>query len=325
LKLKSINIVVLDGHTLNPGDLGWAELEKLGNCQIYDRTPSEKVIERAKDAKILITNKVVIGAKEIAQLPKLKYIGLSSTGYNVVDIEAAAKRSIPVTNVPAYSTLSVAQLTFAHILNLCHHVTEHSISVRDGEWTSSEDFCYWNFPLIELQGLTIGIIGFGRIGQAVAGIAEKFGMRIMYYDISDGSTTSNNFLKTGLDFIFQKSDIITLHCPLTPKTEQLINKNHLNIMKPTAFLINTSRGQMINEQDLADALKSGTIAGAGLDVLSCEPPKADNPLLSAKNCYITPHIAWATESARQRLLNVVVENVRAFLDNKPINIVNIIK
>jgi len=322
LKIKPINIVILDGYTMNPGDLSWAELEKLGNCRIYDRTSPDNVFKRAKDAEILITNKVVIGTKEIAQLPKLKYIGLSSTGYNVVDIDAAARRSIPVTNVPAYSTLSVAQMTFAHILNLCHHVAEHSSSVRNGEWIGSEDFCYWNFPLVELQNLTLGIIGFGQIGQAIAKIVEKFGMHIMYYDISEYSELSINFTKVALNTLFQKSDIVTLHCPLTPETKQLIDKNHLNMMKPTAFLINTSRGQLINEQDLANALNSGQIAGAGLDVLSTEPPNPDNPLLSAQNCYITPHIAWATKAARQRLMDTVVHNIRAFLNGEPVNVVN---
>ena len=317
-----MNIIVLDGYTMNPGDLSWAELEKLGNCRIYDRTSPDDVFKRAKNAEILITNKVVIGAKAIAQLPKLKYIGLSSTGYNVVDIEAATKRSIPVTNVPAYSTLSVAQMTLAHILNLCHHVAEHSNSVKSGNWSGSKDFCYWNFPLVELQNLTLGIIGFGQIGQAVAEIAEKFGMRIMYYDVSEYPKISAIFTKVALDTLFQKSDIVTLHCPLTPETKQLIDKNRLDMMKPSAFLINTSRGQLINEQDLANALNSGQIAGAGLDVLSTEPPSTDNLFLSAKNCYISPHIAWATKAARQRLMDTVVHNIRAFLNGEPVNVVN---
>ncbi|MBU0711681.1 D-2-hydroxyacid dehydrogenase [bacterium] len=320
-----MNIVVLDGHTLNPGDLSWAELEKLGTCRVFDRTAPEEVLERAKDADILITNKVVIGAMEIEQLRNLKYIGLSSTGYNVVDIEAAAKRFIPVLNVPAYSTLSVAQLTFAHILNLCHHVAEHSNSVKNGNWSKSPDFCYWNFPLVELEGLTLGIIGFGRIGRSVAAIAEQFGMEILIYDIAPSLEISTNLQKVTLETLFQKSDIITLHCPLTSETEHIVDKNYLSMMKVSAFLINTSRGALVHEQDLADALNFGKIAAAGLDVLSTEPPSPDNLLLSAKNCYISPHIAWATTASRQRLMDVVVNNVRAFLDGKPINVVNDLK
>lgn len=317
-----MNIVVLDGYTLNPGDLSWAELEKLGNCRIYERTAPGDVLARARDADILIINKVVIGAEEIKHLPNLKYIGLCSTGYNVVDIEAAAERSIPVTNVPAYSTLSVAQMTFAHILNLCHHVAGHSDSVKNGNWSKSPDFCFWNFPLVELQNLTLGIIGFGRIGQNVAVIAEKFGMQILYYDVSEPTAISANFQKADIDTIFHESDILSLHCPLTPDTEHIVNKKRLALMKQTAFLINTSRGQLIDEKALADALNSGRIAGAGLDVLSTEPPAPDNPLLAAKNCYITPHIAWATKAARQRLMNTVVDNLRAFLNGKTVNRVN---
>lgn len=317
-----MNIVVLDGYTLNPGDLSWAELEKLGNCVIHDRTAPEDILTRAKEAEILIINKVGIGKSEIARLPKLKYIGLCSTGYNVVDIQAAADRNIVVTNVPAYSTLSVAQMTFAHILNLCQHVSEHSVSVKRGEWPQSPDFCYWKFPLVELQDLTLGIIGFGRIGQGVANIGRTFGMKVNYYDITVQPDESATFLKVNLETLLRTSDVITLHCPLTPATEGMINRDRPSLMKSSAFLINTSRGQLIDEAALAEALNTGKIAGAGLDVLSTEPPAPHNPLLSARNCYITPHIAWATKAARIRLMKTVVQNVRAFLDGKPVNQVN---
>ncbi|MGC9364039.1 MAG: D-2-hydroxyacid dehydrogenase [Fidelibacterota bacterium] len=317
-----MHIVVLDGHTLNPGDLSWAELEKLGDCVMYDRTSPAEVITRAYAAEILIINKVVIGKSEIDRLPKLKYIGLCSTGYNVVDIQTAADRNIVVTNVPAYSTLSVAQMAFAHILNLCQHVGGHSLSVKNGEWSQSPDFCYWKFPLVELQSQTLGIVGFGRIGRQVATLGQAFGMNIIYYDINPPDQIDSDYRNVTLDRLFRESDIITLHCPLTPETEGLISKKQLRLMKSTAFLINTSRGQLIDEAALAEALNSENIAGAGLDVLSTEPPAPDNPLLSAKNCYITPHIAWATRAARARLMKTVVQNVRAFLDGTPVNRVN---
>jgi len=316
-----MDIVVLDGFTLNPGDLSWAELQQLGTCRIYDRTPAEKVIERAKDAEILIINKIIISEREIDQLPKLQYIGLCSTGYNVVDTEAAANKKIAVTNVPAYSTNSVAQLVFAHILNLCQHVSEHSESVKRGDWAKAPDFCYWNFPLIELDSLTLGIIGMGQIGQAVARIARQFGMKILYHDLRALSDIDKDYRSVDLDLIFRESDVVTLHCPLTPETRQLVNTKRLSLMKSSAFLINTSRGQLIDEKALAESLDRGKIAGAGLDVLATEPPGPDNPLLTAKNCYITPHIAWATRAARQRLMDVVVNNLRCFLDGKPINLV----
>jgi glycerate dehydrogenase len=316
-----MDIVVLDSYTLNPDDLSWAGLQRLGTCRIYDRTPAEKVIERAKDAEILIINKIVISKRVIAQLPKLHYIGLCSTGYNVVDTEAAAHQKIAVTNVPAYSTDSVAQLVFAHLLNLCQHVSEHSESVKRGDWTNAPDFCYWNFPLIELDGLTMGIIGMGQIGQAVARIAQQFGMKIFYHDLKTLSDIEKDYRSVDLDTIFRESDVVMLHCPLTPETSQLVNAERLSRMKSSAFLINTSRGQLIDEDALAEALNHEKIAGAGLDVLSDEPPRPDNPLLTAKNCYITPHIAWATRAARQRLMNAVVNNLRAFLKGKPINLV----
>jgi len=316
-----MNIVILDGFTLNPGDLSWAELQQLSTCRIYDRTPAAKVIERAKEAEILIINKIIIGRHEIAQLPKLLYIGLCSTGYNVVDIAAAAHKKITVTNVPAYGTNSVAQMVFAHLLNLCQHVSEHSDSVKRGDWTNAPDFCYWNSPLIELDGLIIGIIGMGQIGQAVARIARQFGMKIIYHDSRILPDVDKNYRSVDLDTIFRESDVVTLHCPLTPETSQLVNSERLSLMKSSAFLINTSRGQLIDEHALAEALNRGKIAGAGLDVLTTEPPRLDNPLLTAKNCYITPHIAWASRAARQRLMDTVVNNLRAYLNGKPINLV----
>jgi len=321
-----MNIVVLDGYTLNPGDLTWKELESLGQCTIYDRTDPKEVVPRAKDAEIVLTNKTVLSSDVIAQLPKLKYIGVLATGYNIVDIEAARDLGIPVTNVPAYSTQSVAQMVFAHILNLVQHVAHHAETVRSGRWASNPDFCYWDTPLIELVGLTMGIIGFGRIGQATAKLALAFDMKVIVYDIVTpssmlvGSPEGCQFVE--LNDIFRLSDVVSLHCPLTPQTKKLINKERLELMKRTAFLINTSRGPLVDEQALAEALNNEKIAGAGLDVLSEEPPSENNPLLKAKRCYITPHIAWATHAARQRLLQVVVNNVASFLAGRLQNVVN---
>jgi len=316
-----MNIVVLDGLPLNPGDLTWKDLEALGRCTVYDRTEPKEVVPRAKEAEIVLTNKTVLSSDVIKQLPKLKYIGVLATGYNVVDIEAARDAGIPVTNVPAYSTPSVAQLVFAHLLNLAHHVGAHSDTVRSGRWTSSVDFCYWDTPLIELAGLTMGIIGFGRIGQATAKPALAFGMKVIVYDVVKPSSMPAGCQFVGLEDIFRVSDVVTLHCPLTPQTQNIINREHLELMKKTAFLINASRGPLVDERALAEALNNEEIAGAGLDVLSSEPPEKDNPLLKAKNCFITPHIAWATRAARQRLLKVVVDNVASFLAGKPQNVV----
>ena len=320
-----MNIVVLDGYALNPGDLSWAELNKWGSCTVYDRTTTDEIIERSEDADIIITNKVIFSAAMIEQLPRLKYIGVTATGFNIIDIAAANQHNIVVTNVPAYSTGSVAQMVFAHILNLCHHVAEHSDSVKSGKWLLSPDFCYWNFPLTELADLTLGIVGMGKIGQAVARIGIKFDMKIIYHTSSKAEHLPSEYQQIDLETLFRQCDIVSLHCPLTPETEKLVNAKRLNLMKPTAFLINTSRGSVIDEDALAEALNSDRIAGAGLDVLSTEPPEPDNPLLSAKNCFITPHIAWATKAARQRLMDVVIKNVRAFLDRKPINVVNDLK
>jgi len=317
-----MNIVVLDGYTLNPGDLSWKDLESLGLCTVYDRSAPEEVVPRAKDAEIILTNKTVLSSDTIKQLPKLKYIGVLATGYNIVDIQAAHDIDIPVTNVPTYSTQSVAQIVFAHLLNLAHHAAHHAQTVKSGRWTSSPDFCYWDTPLIELAGLTMGIIGFGKIGQATAKLALAFGMNVIFYDIAEPSSIPQGCQPAEMDDIFRTSDVISLHCPLTSDTTKIINTERLKLMKKTAFLINTSRGPLVDEQALAEALNNETIAGAALDVLSEEPPGESNPLLTARNCYITPHIAWATYAARKRLLQVAVDNVASFLAGKLQNVVN---
>jgi glycerate dehydrogenase len=318
-----MKIVVLDGYTLNPGDLSWSKLEQLGDLEVYDRTPADMVYERTKDATIILTNKAPVSAEVIHKLSSLKYIGVLATGYNIVDIEAAKQKGIVVTNVPGYSTASVAQLTFAFLLELCLHVQRHSDAVMEGKWSHSKDFCFWDYPLIELAGKTIGIIGFGTIGQYVADIATAFGMQVLGHSrtLTDQSQR-NNFKWASLDELLQTSDVVSIHCLLTPETKGLINKDSLEKMKPSAFLLNTSRGPIIIDQDLADALNNNVIAGAGIDVLSVEPPPMDNPLFKAKNCLITPHIGWATKEARVRLLDSVVNNISAFLSGKPVNIVN---
>lgn len=320
-----MKIVVLDGYTANPGDLSWGELCALGECTIHDRTPRELVLERAQDAEILLTNKTVLDAATLGALPKVKYIGLFSTGTNVVDLAAARSRGIVVANVPAYSTPSVAQMVFAHLLNLTFHVQQHSDGVRQGRWAASKDFCYWDFPLLELEGLTMGIVGFGQIGRAVARIALAFGMTVLCHTRSvpagnEGIDSQVRFVD--LPQLLAASDVITLHAPLTEQTNHLVNRQTLAMMKPSAFLINTGRGGLVDEAALAEALNAGRLAGAGLDVLSSEPPAADNPLLTADNCCITPHIAWATGAARGRLMSQVVENLRAFLAGRRRNVVN---
>jgi len=318
-----MKIVVLDGYTLNPGDLSWDRIKKLGDTVVYDYTPFDKTVERAKGAEIVFTNKTPLGEEELSQLDSLKYIGVLATGYNVVDVEAAKRRNIVVTNVPTYSTKSVAQMTFALILEMTQHVQRHSDAVHNGDWTNSRDFCFWNYPLIELDGKTMGIIGFGRIGQAVADLAKAFGMYVLGYDIKKSDQTGRkNFKWAEFDEIFTQSDIVSLHCPLFPETKGIINKDTLRKMKKTAFLVNTSRGPLIVDEDLADALNSDVIAGAALDVLSVEPPKKDNPLLTAKNCIITPHISWATKEARTRLMDIAADNLEAFLAGRIINAVN---
>ena len=317
-----MNIIVLDGYTLNPGDLSWEELFKLGHCEIYDRTAADDVVKRIGDAEIVLTNKVVLDETILSQLPKIKYIGVLATGFNVVDVKAAGKRNVIVTNVPTYGTQSVAQMVYAHLLNLTQRVGHHSSTVTNGTWTNQPDFCYWDFPLIELSGLSMGIIGFGRIGRATAQLALAFEMKVLAHDLAGVVPEGEGIKSATLEEVFGQSDIISLHCPLTPQTDKIINTEHLNLMKPSAFLINTSRGGLIDEPALAEALNSGRIAGAGLDVLSQEPPKSDNPLLGAKNCYITPHIAWATTAARARLMKTAIDNLRAFLAGQPVNVVN---
>jgi glycerate dehydrogenase len=308
-----MNIVVLDGYTLNPGDLSWDALRELGSCEIYDRSAPDEIVPRSTSAEIVLTNKVKLNGEYMSSVPTLKYIGVTATGYNIVDVAAARERKVIVTNVPTYGTQSVAQMTFALLLELTQHVGHHAQTVREGRWTRSPDFCYWDYPLIELDGLTLGIIGFGRIGKMVGQLAEAFGMKVLTY--------SRKQPVAEMETLFRRSDIISLHCPLTLQTENLVNEKRLAWMKPSAFLLNTSRGQLIDESALAKALNEGRIAGAGLDVLAVEPPTADNPLLRAKNCLITPHIAWATRAARSRLMKAVVENVRAFLAGESKNVV----
>jgi len=324
--VKKVNgnksIVVLDGFTLNPGDLSWEPLAALGELKVYDRTSPERVFERVQNTQIVLTNKTLLTADTIESLSELTYIGVMATGCNVVDIEAARRRSITVTNVPEYGTSSVAQMVFAHILNLCLHVGEHSRSVSQSAWAKSLDFCFWDFPLVELAGSTMGIVGYGRIGRAVARLSSAFGMDVLVNDITTPTDSGGDFKSVDLDTLFRRSDIVSLHCPLTPQTEKLVSSERLKLMKPSAFLINTSRGPLIDEQALVEALNSGLIAGAGLDVLEQEPPAADNPLFTVRNCYITPHIAWATASARERLMRIVVENVKTFLDGSPQNVVS---
>ena len=316
-----MKIVVLDGFTLNPGDLSWDDLRAIGPCEIFDRTPPNQVETRAADANIVLTNKTVLTQENLLRLPGLRYIGVLATGTNVVDLAAARACGIPVTNVPAYSTRSVAQAAFALLLELTHHAGTHAQTVRDGRWTRSADFCYWDAPLLELDGLTLGLVGCGRIGCAVAEVAHAFGMQVIAH--SPSRQNAPPFVRwAGLDEVFRECDVLSLHCPLTPQTRQLVNAERLRLMKPTAFLLNTSRGPLVDETALAEALNTGRIAGAGLDVLSTEPPPATNPLLQAKNCLITPHYAWATKAARARLLRIAVENICAFLAGQPINVVN---
>ncbi len=318
-----MNIVVLDGYTLNPGDLDWSGLEKLGNLVVFERTPANLITERCSEADAVFTNKTPLGSEIINQLNKLKFIGVLATGYNVVDISAASQKGIIVSNVPGYGTESVAQFTFALILELCHRVQRHSDSVFEGKWVRSIDFSYSETPLLALAGKTLGLIGFGDIGQKVADIAAAFDMSIIVNSRTRKEQTRQTNLKwVDLDELLAESDIVSLHCPLLPETHGLINLNRLSLMKESAFLINTARGPLIAEDDLALALGQGMIAGAALDVLSSEPPSIDNPLLSAPNCIITPHIAWATRDARANLMQIAVRNLAEFIQGRPVNIVN---
>ncbi|HHX55383.1 MAG TPA: D-2-hydroxyacid dehydrogenase [Clostridiales bacterium] len=317
-------IVVLDGYTLNPGDISWDELGELGDITVYDRTPADLVVERIGDAEIIFTNKTQITEDIMLQCPGIKYIGVLATGYNVVDVEAAKRRNIVVTNVPTYGTDAVSQFTIALLLELCHRIGAHSDSVKQGDWTKSEDFCYWNYPLIELSGKTMGIIGFGKIGQGTAKIAQALGMKILANNpnkISD-EHLSENVKQVSLDELFADSDVISLHCPLFPETEGIINKDSISKMKDGVLIINDSRGPLIVEEDLRDALISGKVAAAAVDVVSTEPIEKDNPLLDAPNIIITPHIAWAPKEARQRLMDVCVDNLKAFLNGAAINVVS---
>ena len=314
-----MKIVVLDGYGLNPGDMSWSGFEALGELVVYDRTSPSELMERAAGAEALITNKTLITAENMEALPCLKYIGVLATGYNVVDIDAAKAHRIVVTNIPAYSTPSVAQMVFAHLLNITQRVDYYANENKQGRWTKNVDFCYWDTPLMELEGKKMGIVGFGNIGQATGRIAQAFGMEVCVYTSKPQFALPSGVKKMELDTLFAECDVISLHCPLTPETKELVNASRLKLMKPTAILINTGRGPLVNEQDLADALNQGVIAAAGLDVLSVEPSTADNPLLSAKNCFITPHIAWATKEARNRLMDIAVNNLKSYQKGDIIN------
>lgn len=314
-----MNITIVDGATLNPGDLSWEPIGAFGRYAVHPHSTPDQTIERCRDAGAVITNKVVFDRATIAALPKLEYIGVTATGYNIIDLEAAAGRGIVVTNVPTYGTASVAQMVFALLLELTQHVGHHAATVREGRWSKCDNFCYWDYPLIELEGLTMGIVGCGRIGQATARLAAAFGMKVLGYGAFP--FPAGPITPVTLEELLAQSDVVSLHCPLTPETQGLANAARLALMKKSAFLINTSRGPLVNERDLADALNAGRLAGAGLDVLAAEPPKPDNPLLTAKNCIVTPHIAWATRSARQRLLQTSIDNLGAYLAGQPRNVV----
>ena len=316
-----MKIVILDGFMANPGDLSWKGLEELGMLTVYDRTKPEETIARAAEADIVLTNKVIINREVMAQLPQLKYIGVLATGYNVVDIEAAHERGIIVTNVPAYSTESVAQMVFAHLLTVTNRTEHYALQNRQGRWTKNPDFCYWDFPHLELAGKTIGIVGLGNIGRRVAEIALAFGMQVKALTSKSADTLPAGIEKADLEVLLATSDVISLHCPLTDTTRHLINRDTLSKMRPSAILINTGRGPLVDDQAVASALAKGQLAAFCADVLTEEPPKADNPLLNQPNAFITPHIAWATEEARSRLLQVAISNVQAFLNAKPQNVV----
>ena len=315
-----MKIVILDAYTVNPGDLTWHPLDDMGELIVYDRTLPEQVVERCKGAEVVLTNKVVLDAEILNQLPHLSYIGVLATGYNVVDLEVASRQSITVTNIPAYSTNSVAQMVWAHILNITNNVAHYATENSKGRWTNNKDFCYYDFTHTELAGKIMGIVGLGNTGMATARIAQAFGMKVIAY--TSKTQLPEGMTKVTLDELFQESDILSLHYPLTNETKGLVNRERLNLMKPSAILINTSRGPVVNEADVAEALNQGRIAAFGADVVSVEPIEASNPLLNAKNCFLTPHIAWATKEARQRLIDICVENVKAFVQDNPQNVVN---
>lgn len=316
-----MKIVILDGYSVNPGDLSWAELENYGELKVYDRTDNTEIVKRAKDAEAILTNKVVISGEIMSKLPNLKYIGVLATGYNVVDIETAIKRGITVTNVPAYSTNSVVQMTFAHILNMTNRVAHYAHENREGKWSASPDFCYWDTNINEIAGKTLGVVGLGNIGYKVACIARDFGMDVFACTSKNSADLPAGIQKTTFNGLLGISDILTLHCPLTSKTKEMINKDTLKMMKRGAILINTGRGGLINDTDVAQALIEGQLGGYGADVMTQEPPKSDNPLLSAPNAYLTPHIAWATFEARKRLINIASDNIKTFIQGTPQNVV----
>jgi glycerate dehydrogenase len=317
-----MKIVVLDGYCLNPGDLSWDAWRELGEIEVFDRTPAEEAAARASGANAVLTNKTPLPADVLSRLPQLRYIGVLATGYNVVDVDAAKQHGITVTNIPTYGTASVAQFVFALLLELCHHVGMHAEAVRCGEWSRSPDWSFWKSPLTELAGKTMGIVGFGRIGRATARIADAMGMNVIANDaVEDNAPLYSGFRWAGLEDLLRESDVISLHAPLFPETKHMINRRTLDLMKPSAFLINTSRGPLVVDQDLADALNMGRIAGAGLDVLSVEPPAETNPLLGARHCLVTPHIAWATLEARKRLMETARQNLAMFLNGTPQNMI----
>ena len=317
-----MKIVVLDGFTLNPGDLSWSALEALGEVTVYDRTPQEEIVSRIKNADAILTNKTPLSAQTLAACPSVKYIGVLATGYNVVDTAAAKERGIPVCNIPTYGTAAVGQFAIAMLLEICHHVAHHSDAVHTGRWSSNVDWCFWDYPLIELEGKTMGIIGFGRIGQRTGEIAKALGMRVLAFDAyqNDAGRAIGSYVD--LDTLLKESDVISLHCPLFPETKGIVNAASIAKMKDGVILLNNSRGPLIVEQDLADALNSGKVFAAGLDVVSEEPIRSDNPLLTAKNCIITPHISWAPKESRQRLMDVAVSNLAAWVAGKAVNVVN---
>ena len=317
-----MKIVILDGYTENPGDLSWKGMEDLGKLTVYDRTPAENIISRIGDAEAVITNKTPITKETIDQCPNIRYIGVLATGYNVIDVEYAKEKGIIVSNIPTYGTTAVAQMTMAMLLEVCHHVGAHSEAVKSGEWTNNPDWCFWNYPLVELAGKTFGVIGFGRIGQASAKLAKAFGMRILAYDEYPNDAGREIGEYVSLDVLLSQSDVISLHCPLFPSTQGIINKDTIRRMKTGAVLINTSRGPLVVENDLAEALNNGKLAFAALDVVSTEPIKEDNPLLKCSNCILTPHIAWAPKESRQRLMDIAVDNLKQFLSGNPVNVVN---
>lgn len=318
-----MKIIVLDGYTLNPGDLTWDGIEKLGETTVYDRTPESEVSSRIADAEIVLVNKVPVTKENMDAAPNLKYIGVLATGYNVIDVKAARKKGIAVTNIPTYGTASVAQFAIAMLLEICHHVARHSEAVYQGRWEANPDWCFWDYPLIELAGKNMGIIGFGRIGQNTAKIAQALGMNILANDEYQNPELESETCKyVTLDELYKNSDVIVLHCPLFPSTEGIINKDSIAKMKDGVIILNNSRGPLIVEEDLRDALNSGKVYAAGIDVVSTEPIKGDNPLLQAKNCFITPHISWAPKESRQRLMDIAIDNIEAFINGSPVNVVN---